>query len=72
LVVNRPGSDVTPGKYWIKAIWDKAAPFAEADASIPAPGKGDFETVGRPMIEIRAGKTIRDLEFDCLTEVAAP
>jgi len=66
--------DLPPGDYWIKAIWDKSAPFADAEATIPMPlgGKGDFESVGRRMITVRAGETTKDVSVDCLTEVAAP
>jgi len=64
--------DLLPGDYWIKAIWDKAAPFAEAEAKTPVPDMGDFESVGRQMITIRAGNRTGAVVVDCKTEVAAP
>jgi hypothetical protein len=64
--------DLPPGDYWIKAIWDKSAPFADDEATIPVPGTGDFQSTGGQMITIRAGETTKDVTVDCLTEVVAP
>ena len=36
------------------------------------PKKGDFTSVGRQMITIRAGETTKDVIVDCLTKVAGP
>jgi hypothetical protein len=58
------------GKYWVKAIWDKAGPheynlfsyegmreWRNLKGTAPAAGKGDFETLGADVFEVKAGET---------------
>jgi hypothetical protein len=47
---------LTPGKYWVKTVWDKEKPFAKRDANFYRPEKGDYENLVSPIIEVKAGK----------------
>ncbi len=61
---------VRPGKYWVKAIWDKVGPheynlfwyedmreWRNLTGTAPAAGEGDFETEGAEVFEVKAGET---------------
>ncbi len=54
-----------PGKYKVKAIWDRLAPFAGADAKEPDPGKGAFRSGQSQTITIEAGKRFERLVIEC-------
>jgi len=56
---------VTPGRYWIKAVWDKAKPFAAGDANLYRPQKGDYESSSRVVIEVKAGETTDAGTIEC-------
>jgi len=47
---------VTPGRYWIKAVYDTARPFAKED-SISAADAGDYESVPSALLEVSAAQT---------------
>jgi hypothetical protein len=50
---------VTPGKYWIKAVWDVAEPYSFQDDYIKGPPQnGDYHNVLSPEISVEAGETI--------------
>ena len=62
---------VTPGRYWVKAVWDKAEPFTFTDKDISGPPqKGDYETTDDQIIEVKAGETITGLIIDCTHQVS--
>jgi len=60
---------VTPGKYWVKAVWDKEKPFAKRDANFYRPEKGDYENLVSPIIEVKAGKRIDAGTIKCKHKV---
>jgi hypothetical protein len=61
---------VTPGRYWVKAVWDKAKPYNFEDNYITGPPKpGDCESRELPVITVQAGETIADITIDCTAEV---
>jgi hypothetical protein len=55
---------VTPGKYRLKAVWDKSYPFAVRD-QIGVPGPGDYESGEEPSIEVVAGKSVENVTVVC-------
>jgi hypothetical protein len=55
---------VTPGKYRLKAVWDKSYPFAGRD-QIGVPGQGDYESGEEPSIEVVAGKSVENVTIVC-------
>ncbi|HUT29422.1 MAG TPA: hypothetical protein VMX13_06500 [Sedimentisphaerales bacterium] len=63
---------VTPGKYWIKAVWDKEKPFEPLDRSgdgFCRPQKGDYESADSPVIEVEAAQTIDAGVIQCKQKV---
>jgi len=60
---------ITPGKYWLKAVWDKAKPRRKAHALICRPQQGDYASVESPVIAIEAGKIVEDVIIDCTHKV---
>jgi len=72
-----PGTDipfhiqgVTPGKYWAKAVWDKAKPYNFGDNYIKGPPQpGDYQSVDSPIMTVRAGETIQNVTIDCTGKV---
>jgi len=72
-----PGSDVpftiqgiTPGEYWIKAVWDKDKPHNFGDNYIKGPPQaGDYESVESLTITVKAGETIENVIIDCTHKV---
>jgi len=63
---------VTPGKYWVKAVWDKAKPYNFEDNYIKGPPQqGDYESIEAPIITVKAGETVENLTIDCTHEVTS-
>jgi len=61
---------VTPGKYWVKAIWDKAKPYNFEDNYITGPPQeGDYQSVESPLITVKAGEKIENIIIDCTHKV---
>jgi hypothetical protein len=61
---------VTPGQYWVKAVWDKAEPYSFDDKNIKGPPQqGDYESLESPTITVRAGKTVEKIIIDCTNKV---
>ena len=56
---------VLPGKYHLKAIWDKRAPHSDTNSA----GPGDYETFVSPQIIVKAGATVTNLLF-CTNRIA--
>lgn len=59
---------VTPGKYWIKAVWDKTRPsnfYSGKPAIIGTPQKGDYHSLSSPTITVTAGETVGNIVIDC-------
>lgn len=64
---------VTPGKYLIKVVWDKAKPYwnrYERPPKICLPQQGDYESTESPIITVKAGEIVGDIAIDCTREVA--
>ena len=64
---------VTPGRYWVKAVYDRAAPFCdpahENEAAVCRPGPGDAESAERRVIEVKPGGVIKYGELACTRRV---
>jgi hypothetical protein len=63
---------VTPGRYWVKAVWDKAEPFQPFNRrsdDFCTPQKGDYESVDSPVIEVEAGKVVDVGVIQCKQKV---
>ena len=60
---------VTPGRYWVKAVWDKAKPFHRRSDDFCRPQKGDYESVDSPVIEVKAGKVADVGVIECKQKV---
>jgi hypothetical protein len=60
---------ITPGKYWIKAIWDKAKPHCKEYAEICLTQPGDYQSLDSKIITVEAGKTVDNIIIDCTHEV---
>jgi hypothetical protein len=56
---------ITPGKYRLKVVWDKAAPFAKKDEPIYKPNAGDYESKTSKLITIRKGVTTEGVSVEC-------
>jgi hypothetical protein len=62
---------VTPGKYWLKAVWDKATPYCETYDAICLPDRGDFQGVAPTVVTVKAGQTVENILIDCMLEVTS-
>jgi hypothetical protein len=64
---------VTPGRYWVKAVYDHAEPiFRKSELEgICTPSPGDHESNQRRVIEVVAGKLNTDNLLDCTTACVA-
>ena len=63
---------VTPGKYWVKVVWDKAKPFKPFNRrgdDFCRPQKGDYESVDSPVIEVKAGRIVDVGVIECKQKV---
>ena len=60
---------VTPGKYWLKAVWDREEPFCDWDEVLCKPQKGDCESVSSPAIEVKAGQKVDAGKIRCNKKV---
>ncbi|HEY6226535.1 MAG TPA: hypothetical protein VI282_05365, partial [Verrucomicrobiae bacterium] len=54
-------SSVLPGKYFLKAVWDKRAPFTDSMRA----GPGDYESILTGPIELKAGDVLTNVEIFC-------
>jgi hypothetical protein len=57
---------VRPGRYQVKAIWDKRAPFSDETNA----GPGDYESALSKPIEVTAGGVISNIVLYCTNRVA--
>lgn len=65
---------VTPGKYWIKVVWDKAKPHwkkYERPTKICLPQRGDYQNLESPIITVKAGETVENIIIDCTHKVTS-
>jgi hypothetical protein len=67
-------STITPGRYWVKAVLDKADVMgsqyrARDRRSAYEPRSGDYENVDSPLITVVAGRT-ESVSVDCTHKVA--
>jgi hypothetical protein len=63
-------SGVTPGRYYLKVIWDCSSPNTFRYGSISGPpSPGDYENHLAPLIDVAAGGVIRDIAVDCTQKV---
>ncbi|MHC4641290.1 MAG: hypothetical protein ACYS32_06570 [Planctomycetota bacterium] len=49
---------VTPGKYRLKAVWDRKKPFYNEHDKFYKPQNGDYESIDSPVIQVKAAQTI--------------
>jgi len=56
---------VTPGRYRLKAVWDKTAPFEKKDEIVCRPRLGDYESATSPVISIRKGSATEGAKIEC-------
>ena len=61
---------VTPGEYWIKAVLDKTEPLSKEDDKFYLPQEGDYQNIGSPIVTIKAGETVQNVNIDCIYRVA--
>ena len=63
---------VTPGKYWIKGVWDRSRQsnfYSGKPKAIGTPQEGDYQSLESPVITITAGKTLDNIVIDCTHQV---
>lgn len=61
---------ITPGRYRIKAVWDKARPNTFRGEGITgSPSKGDYENQTVPLVCVNAGEVVKHVVIDCTHEV---
>lgn len=61
---------ITPGEYWVKAVWDRAKPYNFEDNYIKGPPKeGDYQSIKSPVITVKAGEKVENIIVDCTHEV---
>ena len=70
--VNFQIDGITPGKYWIKVIWDKAEPHGNEKDILVKPKAGDYVSVDSPTITVESGKTVEGIMINCLELVMEP
>jgi hypothetical protein len=58
-----------PGRYWVKAVWDKAKPYHNGKDKFYRPRKGDYESVDSPVIEVKAEQTVDAGTIECKQKV---
>jgi hypothetical protein len=58
---------VTPGRYWVKAVYDAAEPFWRDPAAACTPSPGDYESAQRTPIDAAAGKVASCRALECTT-----
>ncbi len=59
---------VTPGKYWVKAVWGRAKSFgfyAGTSTTTGAPQKGDYQSLNLPLVTVKAGETTEGVVVNC-------
>ncbi len=62
---------VTPGEYWVKAVWDRAKPYNFEDNYIKGPPQeGDYENIKPQVITVRAGEKVENIIVDCTHAVS--
>ncbi|MHC4322758.1 MAG: hypothetical protein ACYSUX_00630 [Planctomycetota bacterium] len=62
---------VTPGEYWIKAVWDRAKPYYFEDNYIKGPPQeGDYESIEPLVITVKAGEKVENVIIDCTHAVS--
>lgn len=60
---------VTPGRYRLKAVWDRNKPFYNEDDEYYKPQNGDYENIESPVIQVRAAQTIDVGTLNCNQKV---
>jgi hypothetical protein len=61
---------VTPGRYWVKAVYDAAEPYWRDPAAACPPSYGDYESTQHTPIDAAAGKVSSPQTLDCTTPFA--
>jgi hypothetical protein len=56
---------IAAGKYRLKTVWDKAAPFAKEGELVCAPKVGDYESTASKLVTIRKGATAEGVSIEC-------
>ena len=67
--VNFIISGVTPGRYRLKAVWDKTEPFSKRAEILCQPRAGDYESTASPLVQVRKGADTEGVRVDCRTLV---
>ena len=60
---------VTPGNYWVKAVWDAKKPFYQEKDTFYSGQKGDYESVDREVLEVKASRTTDVGKIECKEKV---
>ena len=60
---------VTPGDYRLKIIWFRNEPASESEKIFKLPSKGDYESVDSPIITVRAGQVVKDIQVKSMSLV---
>ena len=61
---------VTPGKYRLKAVWDKAKPHCEYWDKICLPSAGDFQSIHSQVVTVKPGQVTNNIIIDCTHKLA--
>jgi len=60
---------VTPGKYRLKVIWDRAAPFCHHETVLCLPGPGDYVSIASTVFEAKKGLETERISIECTEPV---
>jgi hypothetical protein len=60
---------ITPGKYRIKAVWDRRAPFAPMEGRA-APEPGDYESTESEPFDVAAGRILTIPPLECTNRIS--
>lgn len=56
---------VTPGKYRLKVIWDRVAPFCDRETVLCLPSAGDYVSITSRVFEAKKGFKTEGITIDC-------
>lgn len=65
---------VTPGRYWVKAVYDRAEPYCDGDRNGPdacTPDEGDYQSFGLRVVEVKAGGRTQAGQVACTAAAMA-
>jgi hypothetical protein len=60
---------VTPGDYRLKVIWFRKESAEQTATILKQPASGDYETIDSPLITVRAGQTVKDIQLKSMSPV---